>query len=340
MSDNRYSRQERFKPIGRDGQARLRTGRVVVIGCGGLGTVIADMMVRAGVGFVRVVDRDYIESSNLQRQLLFDEQDIADRLPKAEAARRKLSKINSDVTVEAHITDVCPGNTEALVGDVNLVLDGSDNFEVRYLINDAAVSLGIPWIFGAAAGAEGMSMTIMPGQTPCLECIYPEAPSPGAAGTCDTAGVISPVLHIVAAIQCTNALKILTDQFDPQTAGLQIVDAWENRFHAPASAGDPRDNCEACVRRNFQHLGARRGSFTTTLCGRNAVQVAWKEERPVDFDQLQRSLRDLGTVDTNAFMLRFTSSEAELTVFPDGRTIVEGTNDPTLARELVSRYIG
>jgi adenylyltransferase/sulfurtransferase len=340
MTDSRYSRQERFDPIGEEGQARITNGRVAIIGCGGLGTVIADILVRAGVGFVRIVDRDFIETSNLQRQLLFDEQDIVDGLPKAEAARRKLVRINSTVTIDAHITDVTPGNVEGLIRDVDLVMDGSDNFELRYLLNDAAVSLDKPWIFGAAAGSEGMTMTIIPGKTPCLTCLYPEAPSPGVASTCDTAGVISPVLHVIAAIQSTNALKLLSGSFEPDAAGLRVVDIWNDHFQPLGMGGQRREDCETCAQRHFAHLDATRGSYTTSLCGRNAIQVSWKESRTVDFPQLQNKLGGLGTVETNAFMLRFSSPEARLTVFPDGRTIVEGTDDPTLAREIVSRYIG
>jgi molybdopterin/thiamine biosynthesis adenylyltransferase len=340
MSDDRYSRQVMFSRIGEQGQQKLSQSRAIIIGCGGLGSVSADILVRAGIGFLRICDRDFVETSNLQRQVLFDEQDVARNLPKAEAARRKLQQTNSSVSIEACVTDVDPSNILGLVRDVDLILDGTDNFETRYLINDAAVSLGMPWVYGAAAGSEGMSTVILPGQTACLTCLFERTPPSGTAPTCDTVGVISPIIHMISSIQCIAAIKVLSGVFSVSDNRLWLVDAWSGEVQAINTASGSRVDCETCSLRNFPHLDAKRGSYATTICGRNAVQVSWTENHEVDIDALARSLGNTGEVTVNRFMLKFKCSEAVIAVFPDGRAIIEGTNDPGRARELYAKYVG
>jgi len=340
MNADRYSRQVLFDPIGEEGQQRLTDSRVTIVGCGGLGTILADILVRAGVGFVRIVDRDFVETSNLQRQILFDEQDVEDCLPKAEAARRKLVRINSDVEIDAHVDDVIPANVLGLVDDVDLVLDGTDNFETRFLLNDAAVSLDRPWIYGAAAGSEGMVSVVVPGQTPCLTCLFKSAPPPGMAPTCDTSGVVSPIIHVVASIQASEAMKLICRQFEPEAARMWCVDVWAGEFRTFGAARGRNPECRTCGRREFPHLEAEHGSLATTICGRNAVQIAWKEPRKVDFEPLAAVLRKSGEVTFSPFMLKFTAPEATIAVFCNGRAIVEGTNDAGRARELYAKYMG
>ena len=340
MTDERYSRQVLFNGIGEQGQQKLSQSRVTIIGCGGLGSVSADILVRSGVGFLRICDRDFVETSNLQRQVLFDEQDVALNLPKAEAARQKLQQINSTVSIEACVTDVDPSNVLGLVRDVDLILDGSDNFETRYLINDAAVSLGIPWVYGAAAGSTGMSSVIVPGQTACLTCLFERIPPAGTAPTCDTAGVIGSVIHMISSIQCVAAIKVLSGVFSVSDNRLWMVDAWNGEVQAIETPAGSNVDCETCASRKFPHLDAKRGSYATTICGRNAVQVSWTGSHEIDIAALARNLENAGEVAVNRFMLKFKCSEAVIAVFPDGRAIIEGTNDPGRARELYAKYVG
>src|SRR6184192_1921051 len=296
----RYSRQMRFYGIGEEGQRRLLNSHVTLCGCGALGTVLANALVRAGVGYLRLVDRDFIETNNLQRQVLFDEHDVAENLPKAEAAARKLAAINSSVQVQPVVTDIDRTNILELVQDADLILDGTDNFEIRYLINDAAVKLGKPWVYGGCIGSHGQTMTILPGQTPCLRCVFEAAPAPGEAGTCETAGVLSPIVNIVASFQATEAIKILTGRLDKVNRELLYFDVWENtqrRIKIAPLLG--KVDCPCCRRRRFEWLEGEQGSHTTSLCGRNAVQVAHRTAASLNFEELARHLGQLGDVSYN-----------------------------------------
>jgi molybdopterin-synthase adenylyltransferase len=337
----RYSRQVRFAPLGLEGQKRLNASRVTICGCGALGTVLANHLVRAGVGFVRIVDRDFIETHNLQRQILFDEADVADNLPKAEAAARKLRAINSSVTVEAVVTDIDHTNILELASDVDLILDGTDNFETRYLINDVAVKLGKPWIFGGVIGSEGQTMTILPGETPCIRCVVEESPPPGMTPTCETAGVLGPVVAVIASFESVEAIKLLSGDRETLNRDLIVLDLWNWSFRRLKVAGLlGKVDCPCCQRRDFEWLDGRMGSHTTTLCGRNAVQVAARRSERLDFGEMAGRLAALGQVQHNRFMLKFATEGYEFTVFPDGRAIIKGTNDIAKARTLYSQFVG
>jgi molybdopterin-synthase adenylyltransferase len=341
VSLDRYSRQMRFYGIGEEGQRRLAGSHVTLCGCGALGTVLANALVRAGVGHLRLIDRDFIETSNLQRQVLFDEHDVAENLPKAEAAARKLGAINSSVHVEPVVTDIDRTNILELVQDADLVLDGTDNFEIRYLINDAAVKLGKPWVYGGCIGSHGQTMTILPGETPCLRCVFEAAPAPGESGTCETAGVLSPIVNIVASFQAAEAFKLLTGRLDKVNRDLIYIDVWENtqkRIKIAPLLG--KVDCPCCQRRRFEWLEGDHGATTTSLCGRNAVQVAHRSATKLNFEDLARHLGTLGEVSYNRFLLRFTADGHEFTVFPDGRAIIKGTSDVDRARTLYAKYIG
>ncbi|MFO0951294.1 MAG: ThiF family adenylyltransferase [Isosphaeraceae bacterium] len=338
---DRYSRQMRFHAMGEAGQRRLMASRVTICGCGALGTVLANHLVRAGVGHVRVVDRDFIETHNLQRQILFDEQDVADNLPKAEAAARKLRAINSAVKVEAVVTDIDHTNILDLVSDADLILDGTDNFETRYLINDAAVKLKKPWIFGGVIGSEGQTMTILPGKTPCLRCVIETSPPPGMTPTCETAGVLGPAVAVIASFEAVEAIKVLSSAHDALNTELIMVDLWDWSFRRLKIAGLlGKVDCPCCGRGQYEWLSGEVGSHTTTLCGRNAVQVAHRRNQPLIFTELAERLRPLGEVRHNNFMLRFSTDGYEFTVFPDGRAIIKGTNDVAKARTLYAQYVG
>src|ERR687885_1950136 len=337
----RYSRQMRFYGIGEEGQRRLLRSRVTLCGCGALGTVLANALVRGGVGHLRLVDRDFIETSNLQRQVLFDEHDVPYNLPKAEAAARKLAAINSTVHVEPVVTDIDRTNILDLVTDADLILDGTDNFEVRYLINDVAVKLNKPWVYGGSIGSHGQTMTILPGETPCLRCVFEAAPAPGEAGTCETAGVLAPIVNIIASYQVTEAFKILTGRREQINRDLIYLDVWDNihrRIKIAPLLG--KVDCPCCGRRRFEWLEGEQGSHTTSLCGRNAVQVAHRTAARLNFEELARHLEALGEVTYNRFLLKFTADGHEFTVFPDGRAIIKGTSDVDRARTLYAKYIG
>ena len=338
---DRYSRQMRFFGIGEEGQKRLLQSHVTLCGCGALGTVLANALVRAGVGHLRLVDRDFIETNNLQRQVLFDEHDVAENLPKAEAAARKLGAINSSVFVETVVTDIDRTNIIELVQDADLILDGTDNFEIRYLINDAAIKLGKPWVYGGCIGSHGQTMTILPGQTPCLRCVFEAAPNPGEAGTCETAGVLSPIVNIVASYQASEALKILTGGLDKVNRELIYLDVWENiqrRIKIAPLLGNV--DCPCCQKRRFEWLDGDQGSHTTSLCGRNAVQVAHRTPSALNFEDMAGHLETLGEVSYNRFLLKFKVDGYDFTVFPDGRAIIKGTNDVDKARTLYAKYVG
>lgn len=338
---DRYSRQIRFPAFGEDSQHKLMSSRVTICGCGALGTVLANHLVRAGVGFVRIVDRDFIETHNLQRQILFDETDVADNLPKAEAAARKLRLINSQVTIEPVVTDIDHTNILDLVSDADLILDGTDNFETRYLINDAAVKLGKPWIFGGVLGSEGQTMTILPGQTPCLRCVIESSPPPGMAPTCETAGVLGPAVAVVASFEAVEAIKLLAGKLDALNRELIMFDTWDWNFRRLKIASLlGKVDCPTCQRKNFEWLDGTMGSHTTALCGRNAVQIVQRRTEPLDFAEMAARLNSLGNVRHNAYMLRFATEGYEFTVFPDGRAIIKGTNDIPKARTLYSQFVG
>jgi adenylyltransferase/sulfurtransferase len=338
---DRYSRQVRFPAFGADAQQKLLASRVTICGCGALGTVLANHLVRAGVGFVRIVDRDFIETHNLQRQILFDEKDVADNLPKAVAAANKLRGINSTITVEPIVTDIDHTNIESLVADADLILDGTDNFETRYLINDVAVKLGKPWIFGGVLGSEGQTMTIRPGQTPCLRCVIETSPPPGMAPTCETAGVLGSAVAVVASFEAVEAIKLLSGKLDALNRELITFDIWDWNFRRLKVASLlGKVDCPCCQKREFAWLDGQFGSQTTSLCGRNSVQVSTRRADRLDFADLARRLGPLGDVRHNAYMLKFAVDAFEFTVFPDGRAIIKGTNDITRARTLYAQYVG
>lgn len=336
---DRYSRQAIFAGVGPQGQRRLEGTRVCLIGAGALGTHIANMLVRAGIGFLRLVDRDVPELSNLQRQILFDESDLDAGEPKAVVAARKLAAANSQVQIDARALDVNQTNIEGLIADVDVVVDGTDNFEVRYLVNDACVKLGKPWVYGGVIGSYGMSMTIIPGETACLRCVFPDPPQPGDAPTCDTAGVIGPAVAVVAGIEAAEAMKVAVGAGDAINRDLVAVDVWNLSFDRIPLRG-PQPDCPACGRHDFAFLDRGAPSKTTQLCGRDAVQVLVHPPARLSLPALAERLKVAGSVGYNAYLLRFRTDGHELTVFPDGRAIVKGTTDPVEARSLYARYIG
>ena len=332
---SRYAKQVLFKPLGKEGQEKLSTSRVAVIGLGALGSMIANHLVRAGVGFTRLVDRDFVELDNLQRQVLYDEDDVKAALPKAVAAERRLSKINSDVRLEARVVDVTHATVEGLIQDVDLVVDGLDNFETRFTLNDACVKRGKPWVYGGCVGSYGMVMTVLPGKGPCFACLVGETPAPGTSPTCDTAGVLNTAVAIVASLEATEALKILIGAaVEP---ALQTLDVWSNQWQRVKV---PRaESCEACGKRNFRHLAAA-PSGTAVLCGRNAVQISPAAPATLDLAEAERRLSALTKVRRNEYLLKASIDGCELTLFPDARAIIQGTNDPARARSLYARYVG
>jgi adenylyltransferase/sulfurtransferase len=333
---DRYSRQILFAPLGASGQERLLASRVAIVGCGALGSFQAGALARAGVGTLVLVDRDYVEASNLQRQWLFEEADAREALPKAIAAARRLARINSGVAAIPRADDLTPSNIAELCDGVNLILDGTDNFETRYLINDYAISTGTPWIYGAAVGSYGLTMPVLPGRSACLKCIYPEPPS-GAQPTCETAGVLNAITAVIAALQVGDALKILSGNADSLRPRITTIDVWSGEVRQIAQPG-PSPECAACGKREFVHL-AGVGRAPVSLCGRNAVQIH-ERARPLDLQALGERLAPLGEVRANEFALRFFIAPYEMTVFPDGRAIVKGTTDIGLARSLYAKYIG
>ena len=336
----RYIRQTRFAPLGEDGQQRLAAAKALVCGCGALGSAIANLLVRAGVGHVRIVDRDFVDLSNLHRQVLFDEADAAAALPKAVAAAEKLRQINSAVVVEPIVADVTAANIERLAAGVDAILDGADNFETRLLVNDLAAYRGIPWVYGGVVGAEGQTLTILPGETPCLACLIPNCPPPGTTPTCDTVGVLGPAVGAIAAWQAGEALKILSGHRDDICRKLTVFDLWEGRVRQ-IDVGRLREagDCAVCRRGEYVWLSGQQGSRTEVLCGRNAVQLTVPPLR-VPLAELAARLEPLGAVTCNAFLLRLKVDGHEITVFADGRAIVGGTNDPAVARTVYARYIG
>lgn len=336
LPNDRYSRQIRFRPLGAEGQARLRAARVAIVGCGALGTFQAGALARAGVGYLKILDRDVIEWSNLQRQWLFEEEDAREERPKAGAAAAHLGRINSEVVVEPLAVDVNAGNIEDLLEDVDLILDATDNFETRFLLNDFAVERGVPWIYGAAVGSYGLAFAVMPGVGPCLRCVYPEAPT-GAQPTCETAGVLNSITSLVAAWQVGLATKWIVKGAGAIPLRLATFDTWELQARQVAVRVDPE--CPCCQGRKFDSLNGRTRA-PISLCGRNAVQIH-ERQAALDLGALEAQLRGLGEVRRNEFALRFQpEARFELTIFPDGRAIIKGTQDIGLARSLYSRYVG
>lgn len=342
-SQDRYRKQVLFAGLREEGQQRLAKSRVVVCGCGALGTVVAETVVRAGVGHVRIVDRDFVELSNLQRQVLFDEEDVRARTPKAVAAVEKLRRINSSIQIEPVVADIDAGNVRSLVEGADLILDGTDNFEVRFLLNDVSLETGIPWIYAGVIGSHGQTMPVFPGRTACLRCLIESPPEAGSMETCDTAGVIGPAVNVVASLEAALALKILSGHADEVNPELTIVDVWSMTFRS-MSVRELREKsaCPACHQGERTWLRGERGSQSTVLCGRNAVQVSPSEKGKVSLDELAERWKASGTVHKNAWLARLSlrNPDLEVTVFRDGRAIIQGTEDLATARGIYARYVG
>jgi molybdopterin-synthase adenylyltransferase len=333
---DRYSRQVLFPGIGADGQKKLAAAHVAIVGCGATGACVSGLLARAGVGHLRIIDRDYVEPSNLQRQSLFDEADAAESLPKAVAAARKIAAFNSQVEVQAEVADLAPQNIHALLQGQDLFLDATDNFETRYLMNDFAVQQGTPWIYSAAVAAYVATMNIIPGETACLACMFP-APPQGTVETCDTAGILNSAVNLVGSIQATEALKFLVGARHQLRRTLLSFDLWDYD-RAEVAAAHPRAGCRTCEQRDFVHL-AGQSRPQITLCGRNSVQIH-ERNRPVDFAEMSGKLRPHGDVKHNDFVLKFRHDPYEITLFPDGRAIIKGTTDTAVARSLYARFVG
>jgi molybdopterin/thiamine biosynthesis adenylyltransferase len=337
LSD-RYSRQILFRGLGERGQQRLLASTVVIVGCGAIGAATAGLLTRAGVGRIRIIDRDFVEPSNLQRQTLFDEQDARLALPKAVAAERKLRAINSGVAIEGFVADLDPRNAKELLAGFDLILDGTDNFETRFLINDLSVKLRCPWIYAAAVGSYGLTMTIRPQRTPCLACLLENRENgAGLEETCDTIGVLGPVVNLIASLQSAEALKLLAGREDTLHSRLLSCDVWTGRFQSIQVK--PAADCRACVRHDFRYLEGEAQPHIT-MCGRDSVQIH-ERNRSLDLNSLHdRLVRTALDVRHNEFLLRFRVPPYEMTVFADGRAILKGSTDPAIARSLYSRYIG
>jgi molybdopterin/thiamine biosynthesis adenylyltransferase len=335
-NEERYSRLVLYPGFGGGGQRRLAQGHVAVVGCGATGAAAASLLARAGVGTLTLVDRDFVEESNLQRQVLFDEADAREALPKAEAAQRKIAQFNSRTQVHAHVADLVPSNIHALLGEASILLDGTDNFETRYLLNDYAIEQGRPWIYAAAVGAYAATMNILPGETACLACLFPRPPA-GMVETCDTSGILNTAVNFAASVEVTEALKFLVGAQDKMRRTLLGRDLWTND-QAEINAATPRARCPVCQQRDFAYLrGEDRPQIT--LCGRNSVQIH-EHHRPVDFAEMQRRLEPHGKVNFNRLLLRFERDKYTVTLFADGRALIQGTTDVTVARSLYARFIG
>lgn len=339
MSTNtldRYKRQVIFPGVGPAGQARLATASVLVAGCGATGSMIATLLARMGAGRLRLVDRDYVELHNLQRQVLFDEADVQSGLPKAVAAADKLRRINSDIQVEAVVADIRPDNVLELMQGVQLVMDGTDNFDTRYLLNDACLKLSIPWIYTGVIASHGATMDILPGG-PCLRCLYPKTPPPGSLPTCDTAGILGSTVATIGGVAATEAIKLLVGQ-GSLNLGLLYIDVWINSWDQFEITRRP--DCPACALGNYEFLQAQVGAYTTALCGRNAVQVSVPGAPDLNLDRLAERLGAAGQVQHNPYLVRLTVADYEITIFSDARAIIKGTEDETVARSLYARYVG
>ena len=339
---DRYIRQMRFAPLGESGQEKLGAARVLLCGCGALGTVLANTLVRSGVGFLRIVDRDFLELNNLQRQVLYDEKSVADGLPKAITAANKLREINSSIEIEPIVADIDHTNILKLSTDVDMILDGTDNFETRYLINDAAVKQNIPWVYGGCIGAEGQTMTIIPRETGCLRCLMPEAPPAGSTPTCDSAGILSPIINVIASLQAIEAMKILSGNREYISRHLNVFELWDNRIRQiDVTNLREQSDCICCKQENYQWLSAQRGSHSAILCGRNAVQLSHTNQNEnFSLDTLAEKLQQIGKVSKNPYLLRFEIEKYKITIFPDARAIIGGTDDIAEAKTVYAKYIG
>ncbi len=337
----RYARQIRYAPFGEAGQLKLAAARALVCGCGALGSVIANTLVRSGLGYVRLVDRDFLELNNLQRQVLFDEADVEAGLPKAIAATNKLRAINSQVTVDPIVTDVDFTNIEELTDGIDVILDGTDNFETRMLLNDVALKRRIPWVYGGCLGAEGQTMTILPGDTACLRCLMNDTPPPGTTPTCDTAGILAPIVNIIASLQANEALKIASGNRTAINRQLTIIDVWDNRIRQ-VSLESLRESgqCPACNGSDYPWLDGSRASRSAILCGRNAVQLSPPDRATMSLEKLAEKLSAVGRVTQNRYLVRATIDDFVLTLFADGRAIVSGTDDISTARSVYAKYVG
>jgi adenylyltransferase/sulfurtransferase len=338
MKADRYSRQTLLSEIGEQGQRKLLSSKVALVGCGALGTVIANALTRAGVGHIKIIDRDYIELSNLQRQTLFDETDVEQGLPKAVAAVKKLRKINSETHLEPLVTDLNPFNIERIFSGVDLVVDGTDNFEARFLINDACLKLGLPWVYGAVIATYGVTMSIVPERTPCLRCLMREQPPPGTVPTCDTVGVLGAAAGAIGALEIAQTLKLLLDGGDEYQSHLTQVDVWTSEWLYIKVERDPE--CPACQQGQYEFLEAREGTFVTALCGREAVQISVRGDVYLPLPQLAERLTISGHVSYNEYMLRCQVEDYDIAVFPNGRAIINGTADETVARSIYAKYVG
>jgi len=333
----KYSRQVLFSGIGAPGQQRLLASRVVIVGCGAIGAATAGLLTRAGIGHLRIIDRDFVEPSNLQRQTLFEESDARESLPKSLAAERRLRAINSDIRIEGIVADLNPKNVEELLGGFPLILDGTDNFETRFLLNDFAVHCTTPWIYAAAVSSYGVTLTIRPGLTACLACLMDSATGTGLEDTCDTIGVLGPIVNLIASLQSAEALKLLSGQESALHGRLISSDVWSGRFQSVVP--ERNANCRACVRREFTYLQGEAQPHIT-LCGRDSVQIH-ERNRALDLPALEKHLAaTVSAVRQNGFLLRFSVPPYELTVFPDGRALIKGTTDPAVARSLYAKYLG
>lgn len=335
----RYAKQTRFAPLGEAGQERLLASSVLSCGCGALGSVIAETLVRAGVGKLTIVDRDFLELSNLQRQTLYTEADVAERLPKAIAAANHLRAINSEIEIVPVVGNLDADTLPGLAGGHELILDGTDNFETRLLLNDYAVRESLPWVYGGVIGAEGRVMPIVPGETACLGCLMPEPPAPGETETCDSAGVLGPAVNVVASLQAMEAIKLLAGARDDLATGLTVVDLWAGRYRRLKVPRDPE--CRVCCQQQFDWLEGRRGSQAVVLCGRGAVQISPPAgSPPIDLGAMRATLSPLGEVTSNAYLLRLAYEGHEITLFADGRAIIGGVEDESEARSVWAKCVG
>lgn len=340
-ASNRYRRQTQFAPLGTNGQALLARSSVAICGCGALGSVLAERMVRAGVGRVRLIDRDWVEWDNLPRQTLFTEADAQERLPKAVAAAEKLKAINSQTAIDIAVTDITHRSAQALLGDVDLILDGTDNFETRYLINDFALAQNTPWVHAGCIGAQGQVLPMLPGKTACFRCLLPEIPPADSVGTCDTVGVLGPAVSMIAACQAIEAIKLLTHSTNETLGQLQVFDMWRGTQRMISLAAlTTGDDCPACKKRDYEFLEGRRSAAALVLCGKNAVQVQAPAAQRINLKEMSERLSVHGEVHVNAFLLRVQVERYHITLFTDGRAIIAGTEDPAIARSVYSKLIG
>lgn len=335
----RYSRQQLFKPIGDRGQEKIRNKHVLIVGGGALGSANAESFVRAGIGKLTIIDRDYVEWSNLQRQQLYSEEDAREKLPKAIAAKNRLEKLNSEVQIDAFVMDACAENLEGLLENVDVIIDATDNFDIRFIINDLSQKYNIPWVYGSCVGSYGMSYTIIPQETPCLHCVLKNVPVTGV--TCDTAGIISPTVQIVAAYQVAEALKILVEDFAAIRKTFFMFDIWSNQNHFIKLGKIKTDDCPSCgLNRTYPYLSYENQTKVAVLCGRNTVQIRTVESRQYNFDDIEKVLKKLGEVDRNPYLLSCQLDEYRVVIFRDGRVFIHGTNDISKAKQLYYRVFG